>query len=221
MSLEKFVQHNLQTFDSQTPSPEIWKAICQELATSDTDPLAQFIAENRQAFDEQSPPVGLLESIQSKQPGQPVGVRRLIARQQSWWLQAAAVLILIGAALLGGRLLGYQAAQDDYLAVIRDIQPDFPEAEAYYQQNIEALSTVVYSQHPDSRLVADLADMDRAIEELRQELPQVPRQQQGRIIADLIKTYRIKLEILQNLLASLPEETEANYQTKAYENDEI
>lgn len=221
MSLEKFIQHKRSAFDTETPRAEIWEHIRQALTAGDTDPLAQFVAENRLAFDEEAPPAGLLDRIQTKQSDQSAALRRLVAHRPSWWLQAAVVLILIGAALLGGRLLGYQAAQEDYLAVISKIQPDFPEAEAYYRQNIEALSTVVYKHHPDPRLIADFAEMDRAIEELRQEIPQVPQQQQARIVADLIRTYRIKLEILQNLLASLPEETEANYQIQAYENDEI
>lgn len=221
MPLEIFLQNNKAAFDSELPKPKVWESIRQKLDTTDTDPLVQFIAKNRLAFDEQTPAATLIDRMLPSGKSPLAVSKKPSAYSPAWWLHAAAVLLLIGAGLFAGRTIGYQAAQDDYLAVISQIQPDFPEAEAYYQQNIAAMSAVVYQQTPDPRLITDLEDMDRAIKELRQELLQVPRQQQATVVADLIKTYRIKLEILQNILTSLPEKTDASNKTQAYENDEI
>lgn len=221
MSLENFLQNNRLAFDSEIPSSGVWDNIRQELDAEAADGLLRFVNENRLAFDKQAPPAVLFDRIQSSAE-KPLSVnKRPSSYLRSWWLQAAAVLVLIGAGLWAGRMQGYQDARNDYMAVISQIQPDFPEAEAYYQQNIAEISAVVHRQNRDPRLVTDLAEMDRAIEELRQELLQVPRQQQAMILADLIKTYRIKLQILQSILASLPEETEADDKTQQYENNEI
>lgn len=222
MSLEKFIQDNRAAFDSETPQLRIWNDIQQELDSQETDRLRSFVTENRSDFDDQAPPkFSFTQNSPIAVKPHRLSMRPAATHLKSWWLQAAVVMILIGAGLWAGRMLGYQDAQNHYLAVVSQIQPDFLEAEAYYQQNIATMSSVIYQHTNDPRLITDIEDMDRAIEELRQELLHVPPQQQAMVVADLIKTYRIKLEILQTILNSLPEATGANKKVLQYENNEI
>ncbi len=236
MSLENFIQENRPAFEQDQPSPSIWEKIAihlDEVPPLDQqdkspalggDALEAYVRGQRAAFDTSIPPSDLEAALfdrLEKKPGSSASSLGLFRVLRPWILRVAAVLLLLGSGWWAGRYIGHPLTQQDPLATIRSSHPDFPETAAYYQQRIDELSSLVYEKNPDPRLAADLAAMDQAMEELRRELPQVPREQQAATVAELIKTYRIKLQILQNILALLPDEKGNGINQPQHENDEI
>lgn len=240
MSLEKFIQQNRQAFEQEPPPARVWGRIVtsldQELSPDrqnkrlplGEDDLETFVRSQQADFEASMPPLFVeraifdrLDQYTNSQKDTSASVLAAVKGMRHWVLRVAAVLLLIGSGWWVGRNIGYPDARKEQLAAILNVHPDFLEVEAYYQQQIAEMSQVVYEKNPDPRLAADLAEMDQAMEELRQELPLVPPAQQAATVADLIKTYRIKLQILQNILALLPDEKGEDTKPRSYENDEI
>lgn len=217
--LENFINRNRSNFDGDTPKGNLWGKIAADLgnqpdddgdpSTESRDSLSDFIRSNRDAFDSEDLPDGLWNRILAALPvsGTKVISLATFQRRRKVWIRAAAaaVAVLLVSTLFLGREMGYRAAKAQELAAIEAVAPDFLEMEDYYQDQIETTYRQVSQLNEDPALNADLAAIDQAMEELREELVNVPREQQADLIARLIESYQIKLRILERILQHLPE----------------
>ena len=204
--LENFINQNRDDFDQELPN-NLWDKITDDLGTS-RDNLECFVGGHRAEFDSEELPSGLWNKIVADLPASAKVVSMQARRSPTVWFRvAAAVVLLVASSLYVGSQLGYQAAQEQQLALIYAIDPDFPEAEVYYQQEIDQLFHQVSSKNSDPELFEDLETIDQSMKELREQITSVPREEQADLVADLIMSYQIKLQILQKVMQHLPEQT--------------
>jgi len=206
--LEDFVNDQRRDFDAEPPAG-LWDKISDELgapageSTTDEDELETFVRINRPAFDEAEPSFEVWKKIAGQLPGKVV---KMIPRSRlfKYRVAAAVAVLVLATTLFIGRQIGLNAAEQQQLALIESVAPDFTEMESYYKEEIASTYQTVSQVNDDPVLKADLEALDQAMTELKEELINVPREERAAVIAKLIESYQIKLEILQNILDKLP-----------------
>lgn len=210
-NLEDFILNNREEFDAEMPPPNLWDRIDSAITPKEEEPdnLEAFIAANRDAFDTATPPpkltAAIFNDLQPAAAGATTAPPLQVAhsnRRPLWSLMgmAATVCILVVAAFLLGTNQGYQTAEADLVAAeLEKIDPDFVEAERYYQNEIASHMTNIRQVSTDPQLVADLAEIDQATEEIRASLLEVPESQRPALVEEMIRIYRTKLDILMRV----------------------
>lgn len=163
--------------------------------------LEKFIQDQRQDFDDAYPSLKLWANIekeldQKEELDQPVPMR---ASKRPWYQIAAAVLILISVGGIGGMYLA-QGQQPSAEELIAQIAPEFGETEQYYSNKIQQQYAKLTTHTRDPEIDADLAQVDQAMAELRQELLTAPKGREEQLVQELIESYRLKLQILERIL---------------------
>lgn len=166
------------------------------------DRLKQFIEDHRAEFDADYPSLGLWTAVEKQLP--PAKTRRLPGKV--WWQAAAMVALVVGAALVGHRIGSGELSPLDAQTAL--IHQELQETEQFYQREIKQHYAQLTQQLQDPRLEADLADIDRAMEEVRQELAQAPPGKQDQLIEKLIQNYRLKLQLLEYIQDKLEKANE-------------
>ena len=151
------------------------------------DPLLVFLQSHREEFDDQTPPPRVWAQLE--QQLQRPRYRRLRPLSA---LAAAVALLLIGGA--AGALLMRPADPSRILAASN---PDFLEAEAFYQRTIRQKTALVSTRGADQAVLHDLSQLDSVMEELKKELAAAPKGRETEIIAALIRSYQAKIAILE------------------------
>ncbi|MGB3546304.1 MAG: hypothetical protein WBA17_04985 [Saprospiraceae bacterium] len=185
-----------------------------------TNQLEDFIRDNRPDFDDERPGLGLWQRIEQDLENKqrttgggaagpaPMHTLNQPKRPRKVWLRlaAAVVLLLITGGFLGREIGLRTSAQQREANLLESIAPDYFEMATYYEQEIDRkYATLTNNRAADDQIVEDLAAVDRAMKELREELPDAPREDQARIVSELINSYRIKLDILERILRRLPD----------------
>lgn len=181
------------------------------------DRLEQFIAENRDQFDLSEPGEGTWNRIEKR-------IRRRY-RQPDWktiiW-RAAAILIIFAASFL----LQEYLHRNEMLTGRKDKKlqnveiPELQEAQSYYtnlvDEKIKEIEPLIKNQ-PElgNELNNDLAELDSIYAELQKDLKD--NMANDEVVEAMIQNYRLKLQILEDLLGYL-QETSKNEQD---ENDEF
>ena len=151
------------------------------------DPLLVFLQSHREEFDDKTPPPRVWAHIERGLP------RTRYRRMHPLSARAAAVaLLIIGGA--AGALFMRQAGTSHLLA---ESNPDFLEAEAFYQRTIRQKTALVAAYGADQTVLQDLSQLDAVMEELKNELAAAPKGQEAEIIAALIRSYQTKIAILE------------------------
>lgn len=207
--LEDYVRNRRRDFDADLPAG-LWDRIEKDLkdkqqgdCRKDDEELEDFISANRSAFDTGEPSVDVWKKISRELSGKKATM--VVHRSRfNYRAAAAAAVLVLAATLFLGREIGIRAMKQQQLAAIEAIAPEFSEMEDYYRGEIESTYRTVSQVNDDPVLREDLAAIDQAMTELKRELTEVPKEEQPAVIAKLIESYRIKLEILQNILDKLP-----------------
>lgn len=190
------------------------------------DKLERFILEHREEFDTAHPPLHLWAGIERQLPvaahqvsgaaPQDTGPARIIP-MLSRLKYAAAVAALLVIGFTAGLTLARQQ-QTSAMAEIERVNPDFGDAELYYTGQIDEKLQLLASYGADKQTVLeDLAQVDEIMEELRQELAGAPAGAEEQIVANLIISYRNKLDILEKVLESA--QAKQDYQSKTQNNE--
>jgi len=174
--LEDFVKQNREQFDLHEPDPSIWLRID---TGSQTDSRAEGSAESRTVVPERRP------------------LR---------WLRIAAAVAMIFA----GSTAGIYFLTGDRVETERSsgLYLEIMETEQYYSrmvsQRYEELQPFLVS-NPAARemLTADLEELDQVYKELKEDLKD--NASNPEVIEAMILNYRVKLEILEDLLMQLKE----------------
>lgn len=179
------------------------------------DKLKNFIRENRDDFEVyQTDTDSLWDAISNgidesenleKSYSEPPKTRRVKRKKiRKIWQVAAAVVCFLGAGLF---LMN--VSEDETVAEakkLHKISPELYEAEQYYSTLIQEKMEVIQANHSEINpvLFQDMQSMDSAYLELRQDLQD--NADNAQVIEAMIQHYRIKLQILENMLQELEAE---------------
>ena len=179
------------------------------------DKLEDFIRNNRKELDIYSPPPSVWKNIRSN-----LGRKRYAFYK---WSAAAAALVIvfITAAFLYKYRAGNVPAfgKDPGLISIKG-NKRLLETELYYNNLANDLfnkAEPLLTGHPDIReeLFLDLSQIDSLCRDIKQDLNDNIDNQE--VIEALINNYRIRIEILQNMLETLRKENNAVTNDESYE----
>jgi hypothetical protein len=169
------------------------------------DRLEQFIAENRDQFDLYDPGDKVWRDINSR-----IQKRRKLPRLNTILWRAAAVIIIFAASfLLQEYLQRHHILIGNREKQIQSVEiPELYEAEIYYARLVDDKIREIeplLKDHPglSGELENDLAELDSIYAALRSDL--VDNIANDEVVEAMIQNYRLKLDILEDLLEYLQE----------------
>jgi len=173
----------------------------------DEDKLEQFIRRNAEDFNSLEPPVMAWEAIEKELPAPKLTtVRKLLPFA---WKAAAAILIFASAWMLNDYMDQKNNTESHFANTETAANPELSElydAEAYYtsQINSKQAELAQYArQNPEiiEDLKKEFAEMDKSKAELNNDLAESNADE--KVIEAIILSYRVKLEILDQMLTEL------------------
>jgi hypothetical protein len=176
------------------------------------DKLEQFILDNRSDFDDQLPSPESWDKIKTNI--RPVRTVNWTARMVR---VAAAVVIFVSSYIFIDYTLnrgnnGYDYAEQDDIEILDNI-PVLVEAKAYYSSQINHMEKEVYSlagedKHIRAEIDMEFEELDRVFNELKTDLKDNAANEE--VIEAMIQNYRIKVQILEEILIQLKNADELN-----------
>ena len=169
------------------------------------DKLEQFITENRQTFEIEGPSDDLWDKI--KKPEKPIRKISL----PGWALRVAAAMLIFMIAWFGRDWLDKK--ENEIVVDENTITPEqekqyrlLMEAEMYYTSRInDARSELAVLAGTDKSILedldTDLTELDDIFEDLKNDLKENGDNEE--VIEAMIQNYRIKLEILEEMLRQI------------------
>jgi hypothetical protein len=181
------------------------------------DKLEEHIRKNREALDRYSPPAGVWNKINRQINSERFHVRRLLSI-------AAMFIVIIGSSLfLIKPWLSNKAPNQINRANIKNPfeNSQLQETEIYYNNLINSLyleATPMLTGYPEIKkeLSVDLSHLDSICNEIKKDLKDNIANQE--VVEALIQNYRIKIRLLEDMLAVLKE---AENNQKKKENHEL
>lgn len=197
-TLEQYLLLNRFEFDSDQPADRVWLAITRTLDNTTHDPLESFIQNNREAFDLETPDQRVWAAIEQVVPSKTAKVVSVNWRQH--FLRAAASIALLVAGINIGIWYGSGSAQSGLS--MSDISTEYAELEQYYQRDITVKQSKLtqFASYSDKNVLDDLRQMDAAMNELREELANVPASNREQVVRAMIENYKAKTAILERVL---------------------
>jgi hypothetical protein len=177
------------------------------------DKLEDFISKNREDIDTRIPSPDVWKGIRRN-----IGNRRLTFIR---WSAAASVLILVGSALA---VLNHRSNEGHLLpgreARIMKKNPQLVESEFYYNNLVKTLydeASPLMVDYPDIKkeLNDDMTQIDSICNDIRKDLKDNVSNQE--VIEALIKNYRFKIQILNEMLEVLKEDQIPTKKTESHE----
>lgn len=220
-TVEAFISVRREAFNTAVPSDKIWMGIEKALhqrqqATS----LETFIISNRAAFDEATPSASIWSAVdktlrpqEKQQTVRIVNIRRILSI-------AASVLLLLTVGAAAGVYFTKSQANTNSVASLAAISPEYAEMVRYYDAQINQKAKQVSLESNDKSVLEDLKMVDKAMAELEAELQKAPKGAEEQIVANLVKSYQIKLEILERVLERIQSKQE-NSTKQNKKDDEV
>ena len=171
------------------------------------DSLQQFVKDHREDFDTLEPPTMAWDQIEKQLPA---GRKPVMKRMWPYaWKVAAAILIFASSWMLKDYTDQRKQAGHTITATELESNPrlgELSDAEAFYTTKIsgkQAELAAYASQHPEiiEDLKKEFSEMDKNKAELEKDLAQSNADE--KVIEAIILSYRVKLEILDQMLAEL------------------
>ncbi len=179
--------------------------------------LEEFIEQHREEFDSLRAGKDMWRMIERKLPEKNTGYIRL--KSINFWLLQAAAVIVVALISIGIYSLVRSPDHRENLPVGKAVNPDVKEwieAETFYKLRVTQMLKKV-DKIPDSykdlkeNAYQEMDELDRFYVQLKNELGEnIPNRE---ILESMIQTYRLKLEILEDILAQYEklESNENNY----------
>lgn len=185
------------------------------------DKLEQFILDSRADFDDLSPSPASWEKIK----GNIKPVRRINWTATMLRIAAAVVIFVASYIFIDYNFYSNADADLQAKATLEDAYNNIPvlqEANAYYSNHIRSMENELVSlAGPDSPITKDIKtefeELDQVFTELKSDLNDDAANEE--IIEAMIQNYRIKVQILEEILSQLKSEEEHN--TQDHENKKI
>ncbi|GJM33144.1 MAG: hypothetical protein DHS20C18_21450 [Saprospiraceae bacterium] len=162
------------------------------------DKLEQYIQTNREAFDFGVPSLKVWAEIDSALEAKKGKVRHL---RRVVGIAATVAFLLVSGGVIGSFFTKNTNATE--LASLETIDPELAKIEAYYQGQFNQKYKVLASVPHDESIDQDIEQIDASMEELRLALVNAPAGSQQRIVENLIRTYQLKVQVLERVLQRL------------------
>jgi len=179
------------------------------------DELENFVLDKREAFDDAIPSLKVWADI-DRALNKP-SVSQPLTFQRFFKVAAAVAVILVVGGFGGSMITRWQKA--DPLAIIEKVNPEYPELEQYYRQQISTKVQQLARYEPNGTFMSDMKKMDKVMTELKEELRVAPKGQEEEIIATMIQTYQTKVAILERVLEQM--RTSKPQPKKTTSNEEV
>ena len=171
-----------------------------------TDKLEKFIIDNRNEFDDLEPNPAIWSKIQKKEP------KTIELNWTRMLVRVAAVVVIFVSSYIFFDYTGKQ--NSDYMFAESEIEnpedasmyEDLMEAEFYYSSQIEQRKEEFYhlaGNNPPLRndINMELSELDNIFRELKEDLNDNADNEE--VVVAMIQNYRLKLEILEDILMQL------------------
>lgn len=185
------------------------------------DSLEKFIIENKAEFNHVEPPADMFDGIAFEYESDEQQKIPFYKKATKWGVRAAAAIIIFMVAWTLNDLRDHN--QEEVLAKSENIEiiKELKEAEAFYNarinHNMDRITTLASHQPGLVESVnMDLEQLDAVYNELKNDLGDNAANQE--VIEAMIQNYRLKLDILEEILEQLEEKSNNK---KASENYEI
>jgi hypothetical protein len=186
-----------------------------------TDKLEKFIIDHRDEFDVLEPNPAIWQKVGKRQPKKvQLDWTRILVRV------AAVVVIFVSSYIFIDYAINRQAevvltGTGTIDAEGSQIYQDLMEAEYYYTSQIEFQKEEFYRLAGDNSALREevnieLSELDRIYRELKEDLKDNADNEE--VVVAMIQNYRLKLEILEEILIQL---RPANENTMDYENESV
>lgn len=224
--LEKTVLLDRLLLDTEAPSDCVWENIVADLdGKAGVSSLECFIRENRDEFDTELPDLSVWKQIEQGIPAAPKPATIIRVDWQRRLLRAAASVAL----LVTGMGIGLWYARSTGSAApggmaMGEVSTEYRELEAYYQRDIAVKEEKLaqFTGNQSAEIEGDLEQMDKVMQELRQELANVPPGNREQVVRVMIENYKAKASVLQRVLQRLEELSPDHQQNnKKHENERI
>jgi hypothetical protein len=180
------------------------------------DKLEEYIRQNREDLDRYSPPKGIWRSINKKiNKGKP--------HSRQWLSIAALIAVILGTAVIFFKpeyrwsdSNRHKTGEDD----LNSLTPQLKETEAYYNNLVNSLykeAAPLLTHNPEIRkeLNSDLSHIDSICLDIKKDLEDNISNKD--VVEALIQNYRIKIQILEEMLTVLKENDTIPEKMKSHE----
>ena len=173
-----------------------------------SDRLEEFVKQHREKFDLHQPDPSVWLRINPSR----VPVAR--ERRPMRWLRVAAAIAMIFAGSTAG-IYFLAGGRSDTRQYSRELYMEMQETEQYYSRLVaqrydELRPFLAADPAADEMLKADMEELDRVYQELKDDLKD--NVSNPEVIEAMILNYRVKLEILEDLLNQLKEKENQDYE---------
>jgi CHASE3 domain sensor protein len=174
------------------------------------DNLEQFIKDNRENLDK-------YESPETTWRGIKAGLNKKRTIVPAWFYAAALFIVILGTAITLYAVL--QNKSNNY-SLGNSVQPALKETEAYYNSLVNTLyleAKPLLTGQPEIALElrTDMAQLDSICADIKKDLKDNVANQE--VIEALIQNYRIKLQLLEDMLNMLKQNENTSEKTKSHE----
>jgi hypothetical protein len=174
-----------------------------------SDRLEDFVKQQREQFDLREPDPSIWLKIN------PANVPVVRERKSMRWLRVAAAVAMIFAGSTAGIyfLTGQKAETDQFAS---ELYQEIHETEQYYSQMVsqrydELKPFLMENPGAEEMLNADMEELDEVYLELKEDLKDNVANPE--VIEAMILNYRVKLEVLEDLLNQLKEKENQDYES--------
>lgn len=168
------------------------------------DRLEEHIRQNREELDRHTPPADMWEKIRKElKKGKPIS--------KKWISIAAMIVVILGTAIILFRPAYRRSDQDNKrkdIDRLTQYDPQLHETEVYYNNLVNSLykeATPFLTNNPDIKkeLNYDMSHLDSICADLKKDLKDNISNKD--VVEALIQNYRIKIRILEDMVAVLKE----------------
>ncbi len=175
------------------------------------DKLEKYILDHREQFDDLEPDPSLWEGVETRK----APVIRINWKDMAWKAAAVAAIFVASYFFHDYMASRNQSPEKLFSKNLEDASPivkELIEAEAYYSSMISQKQEEIFrltASNPDIRHEIDMemVDLDKVYAELKEDLKDNAHNEE--VIEAMIQNYRLKLDILEEMLYQLKESQES------------
>ncbi|MGD0753533.1 MAG: hypothetical protein ABR927_00615 [Bacteroidales bacterium] len=180
------------------------------------DKLEEHIRQNREDLDRYNPPAGIWRRIRKE-------LRKEKSMIRLWLSVAAMMIVVLGTAVVLFRPVyrwsDSNSRKNNYEGLLQ-VDPQLKETETYYNNLVNSLykeATPLLTKNPEIKkeLNIDLSHLDSICVDIKKDLKDNISNQD--VVEALIQNYRIKIRILEDMLAILKANENNPEKKKSYE----
>lgn len=183
------------------------------------DRLEKYIREHRDEFDSLEPDQGTWEKIAGEEPSTASPGSKKVIRLNQWIWRAAIIVVIFTAGFMAQRLLfpPGQSTENGQMAGQEIEIPELTEAKAYYSklidQKLKAIEPLLAGD-PEIKedITRDMAELDSLYNDMKKDLHD--NIATAEVVDAMIQNYRLKLEILEEILDELSEKEKSGKDEK-------